>query len=115
MDSIHIRKYPRTRHTEGSGLQKGDHDLETFPIADLTDKPLVIKEKLDGTNAGIDFLSLRGSRQPHSTYRGTRRIGPFVRTASLPRSVPTSAHRQCASKMPPTIGSPVCASMMPKS
>jgi len=53
MDSI--RKYPRTRHIEGSGLQKGDHDLEVVPFSDIAGKPLVIEEKLDGANVGISF------------------------------------------------------------
>lgn len=50
-----IRKYPRTRHIEGSGLQKGDADLETVPFALLRGKPLVVEEKLDGANVGISF------------------------------------------------------------
>jgi hypothetical protein len=35
MHSI-IRKYPRRRHIEGSGLQKGDHDLATEAISFCT-------------------------------------------------------------------------------
>jgi hypothetical protein len=49
-----IRKYPRTRHIEGSGLQKGD-DPEVCPWALLTGKPLVVEEKLDGASVGISF------------------------------------------------------------
>jgi hypothetical protein len=55
-----IRKYPRTRHVEGSGLQKGDHDLETVPFADVAGKHLVIEEKLDGANVGISFDAYTG-------------------------------------------------------
>jgi hypothetical protein len=50
-----IIKYPRTRHIEGSGLQKGDHDLKVVPFADVRGKYLVIEEKLDGANTGISF------------------------------------------------------------
>jgi hypothetical protein len=50
-----IAKYPRTRHIEGSGLQKGDHDLKVAPFSEIAGKPLVIEEKVDGANVGISF------------------------------------------------------------
>lgn len=50
-------KYPRTRHIEGSGLQRGDHDLERVPFAELVGRILVVEEKLDGANVGISFAS----------------------------------------------------------
>jgi hypothetical protein len=50
-------KYPRTRHIEGSGLQKGDHDLKVAPFSDVRGKPLVVEEKLDGANSGVSFTS----------------------------------------------------------
>jgi hypothetical protein len=50
-----IAKYPRTRHIEGSGLQKGDHDLKIAPFAEIAGKSLVIEEKVDGANVGISF------------------------------------------------------------
>jgi hypothetical protein len=50
-----IIKYPRTRHIEGSGLQKGDHDLNVVPFIDVRGKFLVIEEKVDGANTGISF------------------------------------------------------------
>lgn len=50
-----IRKYPRTRHLEGSRLQPGDHDLEAVPLAALRGRQVVVEEKLDGANAGISF------------------------------------------------------------
>jgi hypothetical protein len=50
-----ILKYPRTRHIEGSGLQKGDGDLDTVPFSDLAGRNLVVEEKLDGANVGISF------------------------------------------------------------
>ena len=53
MDSI--AKYPRTRHIEGSGLQKGDHDLKVAPFSEIAGKLLVIEEKVDGANVGISF------------------------------------------------------------
>lgn len=52
MDSI--RKYPRTRHIEGSGLQKDD-DPDVAPWVMLKGRTLVVEEKLDGANTGISF------------------------------------------------------------
>jgi hypothetical protein len=52
---IEIRKYPRTRHIEGSRLQPGDEDLESLPFADLRGRFLVVEEKLDGANAALRF------------------------------------------------------------
>ncbi len=48
-----IKKYPRTRHLEGSRLQPGDHDLAAVPLASLRGRHIVVEEKLDGANAGI--------------------------------------------------------------
>jgi hypothetical protein len=50
-----IIKYPRTHHIEGSGLQKGDGDLDVVAFVELAGKHLVVEEKLDGANAGIRF------------------------------------------------------------
>jgi hypothetical protein len=50
-----IVKYPRTRHIEGSGLQKGDHDLKVAPFQDVRGRSLVVEEKVDGANAGVSF------------------------------------------------------------
>lgn len=50
-----IRKYPRTRHVQGSRLQHGDHDLEAVPWKELAGKHLVVEEKMDGANCGISF------------------------------------------------------------
>lgn len=50
-----LLKYPRTRHIEGSGLQKGDADLEQVPFSDLRGRHLVVEEKLDGANVGLWF------------------------------------------------------------
>lgn len=52
---IQIKKYPRTKHIEGSRLQEGDHDLAQTPFADIVGKYLVIEEKMDGANSGISF------------------------------------------------------------
>ncbi|MGC4047285.1 MAG: RNA ligase family protein [Armatimonas sp.] len=52
MDSI--RKYPRTRHLEGSGLQKDD-DPDVASWVMLRGRTLVVEEKLDGANTGISF------------------------------------------------------------
>jgi RNA ligase len=50
-----IRKYPRTRHLEGSRLQPGDEDLDSVPFRELRGRHLVVEEKLDGANAGLRF------------------------------------------------------------
>jgi len=49
-----MRKYPRTQHLEGSGLQKGD-EPDRMPFGLLKEKFLVVEEKLDGANVGISF------------------------------------------------------------
>ena len=51
-------KYPRTQHIAGSGLQKGDGDLQTVALPLLTQKFLVVEEKVDGANVGISFDAL---------------------------------------------------------
>ena len=50
-----IRKYPRTRHLEGSRLGPGDEDLEAVPFAAIAGRPLVVEEKMDGANAAVSF------------------------------------------------------------
>ncbi len=50
-------KYPRTRHIEGSGLQRGDGDLRTVSWAELAGRFLVVEEKVDGANIGVSFGS----------------------------------------------------------
>jgi hypothetical protein len=49
-----LRKYPRTQHVEGSGLQKGD-EADYAAFAFLRDKELIVEEKLDGANTGVSF------------------------------------------------------------
>lgn len=49
-----IVKYPRTRHIESSGLQKGD-DLEIVKFENLIGKTLVVEEKQDGANTAVSF------------------------------------------------------------
>ncbi len=50
-----IIKYPRTRHIEGSRLQKGDEDLKSERFETIRGKYLVLEEKIDGANSGISF------------------------------------------------------------
>ncbi|MCB9760365.1 MAG: RNA ligase family protein [Alphaproteobacteria bacterium] len=50
-----LRKYPRTRHIEGSRLQPGDEDLAAVPFTELAGKHLVVEEKIDGANAAFSF------------------------------------------------------------
>jgi hypothetical protein len=48
-------KYPRTQHIQGSKLQKGDEDLAAVPFISLSDKNVVIEEKMDGANCAISY------------------------------------------------------------
>lgn len=50
-----IRKYPRTRHVEGSRLQPGDEDLDAVPWRDVRGRHLAIEEKVDGANCAVSF------------------------------------------------------------
>lgn len=50
-----ILKYPRTPHITGSRLQPGDEDLASVGRETLAGLPLVIEEKLDGSNTGVSF------------------------------------------------------------
>lgn len=50
-----IFKYPRTKHLEGSRLQKGDEDLTQVPFNEILGKYIVIEEKVDGANSAISF------------------------------------------------------------
>lgn len=50
-----IYKYPRTQHIEGSGIQKGDEDLEVVPLREFAGRFLVVEEKMDGANSAISF------------------------------------------------------------
>ena len=50
-----IIKYPRTHHIKGSRLQPGDEDLDSMPFSVISDRFVVIEEKVDGANAAISF------------------------------------------------------------
>ncbi|MEO1268591.1 MAG: RNA ligase family protein [Myxococcota bacterium] len=50
-----IVKYPRTHHLEGSRLQPGDEGMGDVPFTQITDRPVVVEEKVDGSNTGIRF------------------------------------------------------------
>jgi hypothetical protein len=52
---IPIRKYPRTRHLEGSRLGPGDEDLEQVRFEDVRGATLVVEEKIDGANSALSF------------------------------------------------------------
>jgi hypothetical protein len=70
-----LRKYPRTRHVEGSRLQAGDHDLAAVPFREIAGRYLVVEEKLDGANCGISFGSdgeLRLQSRGHFLTGGPR-------------------------------------------
>ncbi|WP_420332636.1 RNA ligase family protein [Roseibium sp.] len=51
---MELKKYPRTRHLEGSRLQTGDLG-DDKPLAELAGYPLVVEEKIDGANCAISF------------------------------------------------------------
>ncbi|MEU6752554.1 RNA ligase family protein, partial [Spirillospora sp. NPDC046719] len=77
-----LRKYPRTRHIEGSRLQPGDHDLAARPFSAIAGRYLVVEEKLDGANCGISFSSdgeLRLQSRGHYLTGGPRerQFGPL--------------------------------------
>jgi RNA ligase len=55
MNNNELFKYPRTRHIEGSGIQKGDEDLDIVPLREFAGRFLVIEEKMDGANSAISF------------------------------------------------------------
>src|SRR5258708_20774341 len=70
MNEMH--KYPRTQHIEGSGIQKGDEDLDTVPLREFAGRHLVVEEKMDGANSAISF-STGGRPQfqnPGHSFRG---------------------------------------------
>src|SRR4051812_3584326 len=48
-------KFPRTQHLEGSRLQPGDEDLAQVRFDEIAGRPVVVKEKVDGANAGLRF------------------------------------------------------------
>lgn len=50
-----IYKYPRTHHIEGSGIQKGDEDLDVIPLREFAGRFLVVEEKMDGANCAVSF------------------------------------------------------------
>ena len=50
-----IIKYPRTPHVTGSRLQPGDEDLPAIARETLAGLPLVVEEKLDGSNSAMSF------------------------------------------------------------
>ncbi|MFG2001560.1 RNA ligase family protein [Spirillospora sp. NPDC048911] len=77
-----LRKYPRTRHIEGSRLQPGDHDLAAVPFREIAGRYLVVEEKLDGANCGISFSAegeLRLQSRGHYLTGGPRerQFGPL--------------------------------------
>lgn len=72
---VKFLKYPRTRHIQGSGIQKGDGDMDVVPFelvsTDERGQYLVIEEKLDGANSGVSFLN----GEPVLQSRGHTLIG----------------------------------------
>ena len=73
--NVTIRKYPRTRHLEGSRLQPGDEDLEAAPFRALAGRHLVVEEKVDGANCAISFTpagELRLQSRGHYLTGGAR-------------------------------------------
>jgi hypothetical protein len=50
-----IYKYPRTPHIEGSGIQRGDEDLDVVTLREFAGRFLVVEEKMDGANCAVSF------------------------------------------------------------
>lgn len=48
-------KYPSTHHIEGSNLQPGDDDSGCVPFSHICNRPVVLEEKMDGSNCAISF------------------------------------------------------------
>jgi len=53
--TLSLRKYPRTRHIEGSRFQPGDEDMLDVSFDEIKGLPLVVEEKIDGSNSAISF------------------------------------------------------------
>jgi RNA ligase len=69
---MHIHKYPRTHHLEGSRLQPGDEDHDATPWSELIGRYVVAEEKMDGANSGI---SLDPDGKLHLQSRGHFLVG----------------------------------------
>lgn len=54
-EELHIKKYPRTPHLEGSRLQAGDEDLSQIPFSDIAGRHIVVEEKVGGANSAVSF------------------------------------------------------------
>jgi hypothetical protein len=50
-----LLKYPRTPHIKGSGLQRGDEDMQVVDISRLRGRHMVVEEKVDGSNTRIGW------------------------------------------------------------
>ena len=68
MGEFDILKYPRTRHLQGSRLQKGDEDLSQIPFSYIKDRHIVIEEKLQSQSWNIS-VSQSGSKGTGSKRR----------------------------------------------
>ena len=55
METLNLKKYPRTPHLEGSRLQPGDEDLSQIPFSAIRGRYLVVEEKIDGANSAVSF------------------------------------------------------------
>lgn len=82
-------KYPRTKHISGSGIQKGDEDLDVLRLDDLIGRHLVIEEKIDGSNSGISFVDGKLKLQSRGHFLTG---GPRERHFSMMKS--WAAHHQ---------------------
>lgn len=70
-----IIKYPRTPHLQGSRLQPGDEDLRQRRFSEISGRPLVLEEKIDGANTAISFTEkgeLRLQSRGHFLTGGAR-------------------------------------------
>ncbi|MBX9687663.1 MAG: RNA ligase family protein [Candidatus Obscuribacterales bacterium] len=56
---MELLKYPRTRHIQGSSLQKGDEDLSAVDFSRIAGRNIVVEEKFDGANSAISYAQDR--------------------------------------------------------
>jgi hypothetical protein len=85
-------KYPRTPHLFGSrGTDDDRHMGEAESLRFVTDKSLIVEEKIDGTNVGIHFTKAQdgfrggGTRGPRNRYN---RPDPSGLSSARPPSAP---------------------------
>lgn len=52
-----IYTYPHAYHLTGSGIQRGDEELDVIGFNELAGRHLVVEEKMDGANSAVGFTT----------------------------------------------------------